>query len=312
MAIGFNYGQMSIPALIASWAADLASTGDFSIVDSGVSGGYALRHKEENLYLTLAVTPGPWTAIPAVGGGSGYKYQHGISVIYSTGFDTVGHVPSGTIKKGIITLSTPTGSAHGINTYLTDAYNGYQCNYWIDKYGIIGVIQNPYSHATMTGSFFALEWIPVAKREYSDGYTDAFFWSRRNYEANGSSYAPYAADNEAADAFYRNIRAFKTASNGAMVEEPYLKSAFRSNGNSKIYFEFAKYHNDLEMHQSPIAQTRRFFIVGDGAGLSLNDIVSWLDPNNVTVHKFFITAATSPTTAAKFFVGIPYENAYLY
>ncbi len=310
--IGFNYGQMSIPALIASWVADLGSTDDFSIIDEQVSGGYALRYKTENLYLTLAVTPGPWTSNPQVGGSNGYNIQHGISVIYSSDFDTVGHVPSGTIKKGIITLSTPVSNAHGVSTYLTDVYNGYQCNYWIDKYGITGVIQNPYTHSTMTGSFFALEWIPVAKREYSDGFTDAFFWSRRNYEANGSSYTPYVADSELASAFYRNIRALKTASNGVMVEEPYLKKAFRSEGNSKIYFDFAKYHNDLEMHKSPITQTRRWFIVDDASGLSLNDIVSWLDPDNITVHKFFITAVTSPTTAAKFMVGIPYDNAFEY
>ena len=191
------------------------------------------------------------------------------------------------------------------------ADSSFQINYWVDKYGFIGVIQNPYADGEASGAFFACEFLPDVTKEFSDGYTNVMAYTKRNHAYFYGGYK-YSIPSSATQ-YYHAVRPFNLVGTHATnIREGHLRPAFRSAGNSKIYFEFPTYENEIVNWRTPIAQTRRWFFVEESGGLSLNDVVSWLDPDNVTVHKFFITAATSPDTATKVIVAIPYENAYQY
>ena len=302
--MGFHYGTNSIPGFVAELAAELVATGDFTMHDDQAAGGYCLRYKDQNLYIYIeAVMSGQY--------GTGPDYFAGVGVRFSTGWNLETHAPTDTIRRWAMAPLfcmddvAPSGARMG-------ADSSFQINYWIDKYGFTGVIQNPYNDSFASGAFFACEFLPDTAKEFSDGYTNVMAYTKRNYHKYETGTGDYPAPGSASY-YYHTLRPFGLAETGGTnIREGHLRPAFRSAGNSKIYFEFPTYENEIVNWRTPIAQTRRWFFVEESGGLSLNDVVSWLDPDNVTVHKFFITAATSPDTATKVIVAIPYENAYQY
>lgn len=307
--MGFHYGTNSIPGFIAELAAELAATDDFTMHDDQAVGGYCLRYKDQNLYMLIeTVTNGEYGKSYYYSGTTYYARFAGIGVRFSTGWNLETHAPADTIRRWVMAplfcaSGTPSSARLG-----TDS--NFQINYWIDKYGFVGVIQNPYSENEASGVLFACEFLPDASKEFSDGYTNVMAYTKRNYAYWGSAEKPPAGSTAY---YYHALRPFGLAETGdTNIREAYLRPAMRSSGNSKIYFEFPTYENDIVNWQAPIAQTRRWFFVQESGGMSLNDVVSWMDPDKVTVHKFFITAATSPDTANKVIVAIPYENAYQY
>lgn len=300
--MGFHYGTNSIPGFVAELAAELAATDDFTMHDNQAAGGYCLKYKDQNLYMLIE-------SVVNKDYGKDYARFSGIGVIFSTGWDMETHAPADTIRRwALAPLFCYTSSTN-------DARQGedstFQINYWVDKYGFVGVIQNPYDNYYASGAFFACEFLPDAAKEFSDGYTNVMAYTKRNYEywKSGSNRPGTGSDT----IYYHCLRPFGLCETGLTnIKEEYVRPAIRSDGNSKIYFDFATYENDIINWKAPIAQTRRWFFVREDSGLSLNDVVSWLDPDNVTVHKFFVTAATSPDTATKVMVAIPFENAYEY
>jgi len=301
--MGFHYGTNSIPGFVAELAAELAATDDFSMFDTQAVGGYCLRYKDQNLYMLIeTVTNGAY-------GHTTYAKFAGVGVRFSTGWDLENHVPADTIRRWALAplfcaAGTPTTTRMGVDS-------NYQINYFVDKYGVIGVIQNPYSNDQSSGVFFACEFLPDTAKEFADGYSNIMAYTKRNNPYWGD--ASYKPSTGSTAVYYHCLRPFGLAETAdSNIYESRLRAAFRSAGNSKIYFEFPSYENELSNLMTPIAQTRRWFFVQESGGMSLNDVVSWLDPDNVTVHKFFITAATCPDTATNVLVAIPYENAYQY
>lgn len=307
--MGFHYGQYSLPGLVAEIAAELDATSDFAIIDSEVTGGYALRYKDQNLYLMIeAVTNGDYGKSYS-SSGTYYAKFSGIGMRFSSDWDTANHVPAGTIRRYAFAplfcnTTTPSTARLGLDST-------FQVNYWVDKYGLIGVIQNPYADNYASGAFFALEFVPDTSKEFSDGFTNVMAFTKRNYDYwyNGSSNYP-SEDSEAY--YYHALRPFDAETGLTLIKEDEITLGYRSLGNSKVYFEFATTFNERVNWRTPIFQTKRWFFVREDSGLSLNDVVSWLDVDQVTVHKFFITAAISPDVSTKVIVGIPYENAYQY
>ena len=308
--MGFHYGTNSIPGFVAELAAELAATDDFTMYDDQAAGGYCLKYKDQNLYILIeTVTSAQY--------GKDYNYSvdyyyakfAGVGVRFSTGWDLATHAPADTIRRwAMAPLFCASGNP---STVRMGVDSNFQINYWVDKYGFQGVIQNPYGENEASGAFFSCEFLPDVSKEFSDGYTNIMAFTKRNhaYWSNGGC-KPTPGSTAY---YYHALRPFGLAETGdSNIKEAALRPAFRSSGNSKIYFEFATYENEMTNWWTPIAQTRRWFFVQESGGMSLNDVISWLDPDNVTVHKFFITAASSPDTANKVIVAIPYENAYQY
>lgn len=306
--MGFHYGTNSIPGFVAELAAELAATDDFTMHDDQAAGGFCLRYKDQNLYMLIETM---------INGGlanrdnTPYYKSNGVGVRFSTGWDLETHVPADTIRRwAVAPLFTYKGGTGSPSAARMGTDSSFQINYWVDKYGFTGVIQNPYSDDAASGAFFTCEFLPDSAKEFSDGYSNIMAFTKRNHHYFDGGYAALPGRS---DIYYHALRPFGLAeTRNSNIREGDLRSAFRSNGNSKIYFEFPTYENDITNWQAPIAQTRRWFFVKESGGLSLNDVVSWLDPDNVTVHKFFITAATSPDVANKVIVAIPYENAFEY
>lgn len=301
--MGFHYGTNSIPGFVAELAAELAATDDFTMHDDQAAGGFCLRYKDQNLYMLIE------TVIDGKIGGT-YTRFAGVGVRFSTGWNLETHAPADTIRRWAL---APVVCANGVppSTARMGTGSVFQINYWVDKYGFTGVIQNPYNESEASGAFFACEFLPDTAKEFSDGYTNIMAYTKRNYP-----YWPSAGDYPAGGSstiYYHVLRPFGLVETGlSNIREELLRPAFRSAGNSKIYFEFPTYENEITNWMTPIAQTRRWFFVQESGGMSLNDVISWLDPDNVTVHKYFITAVTSPDSANKVIVAIPYENAYQY
>ena len=307
--MGFHYGTNSIPGFVAELAAELAATDDFTMYDDQASTGYCLKYKDQNLYMLIeTVTNGEYG--PQYYSGSYYYARFaGVGVRFSTGWNIETHAPADTIRRWALAPlfcenGTPSGARMGVDS-------SFQFNYWVDKYGFQGIVQNPYSENQSSGAFFSCEFLPDATKEFADGYTNIMAYTKRNYAywVNGGCKPPAGSTAY----YYHALRPFGLAETGdTNIVESALRAAFRSAGNSKIYFEFPTYENELTNWMTPIAQTRRWFFVQESGGMSLNDVVSWLDPDNITVHKYFITAATCPDSAAKVVVAIPYENAFQY
>jgi len=305
--MGFHYGTNSIPGFVAELAAELAATDDFAMYDDQAPGGYCLQYKGQNLFMLIeTVTNGIY--------GSDYNGRTrfaGAGVRFSTGWNLETHTPADTIRRWALAplfcnSAAPSTARMGVDS-------SFQINYWVDKFGFQGVIQNPYGENCSSGAFFNCEFLPDTAKEFADGYSNIIAYTKRNYAWWYEETSTYYPAEGSTSVYYHALRPFGLAETGqSNIAESRLRPAFRSAGNSKIYFEFPTYENELTNWMTPIAQTRRWFFVQESGGMSLNDVVSWLDPDNITVHKYFITAATCPDSAATVVVAIPYENAFQY
>ena len=195
----FVAGAKTIDDWIAEVAGYLIATGDWETADDQVSGGIALRHIPTNNYLCLVKT------YLRNHDDASYRRTTGIRAVLSSQWDSENHTWAGSYNSVMIGLFekwgdyTSTYEATYLNNYM-DADNTYNISYWVDKYGVIGVIANPNSYnpannTATVGCFFAIEYIPVAAREYNDGLSDFFLITKQNWqprdlaEGVGSNYA---------------------------------------------------------------------------------------------------------------------------
>jgi hypothetical protein len=183
---------------------------------------------------------------------------------------------------------------------------------WVDRYGFIMTIQNNYSSGI--GTFTACEFFPSTWVEYDDSEKPIVFYSKK---ASGDWWEgrypinPYHAETQPTNAGFFYVRPFRfsmqTLANGH--EGSYMgRAAYKSEGNNKCYFDFPWYENDLIAGRKPFSQTRRWFQVDIAGGFSIGDILNWIDPDEVTVHKYIVAVVTAGTR----YYAIPYENAFDY
>lgn len=218
----------------------------------------------------------------------------GATLKIGSGWDATNKTPNGTVET------------YGANLF----YSGGDLNarifshmVYVDKFGFFWNIYNPYSDANSNGALIKVEFIPLTAKEYNDGASSIFvhcdtYPTQRSYE---TEYIPYYA--------YGQYLIRKGDSN--FIAYTATLKAFKSTGNNKIYFEFPRLHNNPTTYTSPIYQTKRWFYVNK-VGLAVNDVISWLDPDNVTIHKFIITEIGSARGKSDIYYAIPYENAYMY
>lgn len=300
----FKTDMYSVPDLVAEFTAMLAATPDFELYDDQVTNGYALRHSTD-LFITIRRIP---SVIVSSATTSGSRTDRGgLGITTSSGFDDVAHVPAGTIYDGLIPLY---GNNGPIPASYTDVDRLYPVDYWVDKYGIVGAIKNPFTDLQSTGCFFAFEFMPNTWKEYNDGFTPVFFHTVLNYNYWRNT---GAQPGQNLNYYYEGYHCFhhKTFS-PAIVKSSESEPAFRSVGNSKVYFQFPYYQNDLVNYRDPVAQSRRWFDVQTTGALAVNDIIAWLDVDGVTVRKYLIVDVPSGSSGNNPYFAIPYENAVPY
>lgn len=321
-----------IAEMVALMANQLKDTADFELIDEEVSGGYCLRYIPDDTYLAIVADASRWLNYTANTAGTGNSTQQrwtGIAFIFSSDWNIETHTPDGTIQTGALPLFyASTGWNAWLPAYL-DPANGYRfaSSFWIDKRGIVGAIQNPFNTINHQGLYFALEFIPAAKREFTDGLRSAMFHcrtSRTGHTGNStfSDSSDPAALNKNTHAAM-NLRPFSNIHQLRSLVNYYdLNQAFRSQGNSKIYFEFPTFHNQTDSHipsdvrhyRTPIYQSRRFFRVNPAAGVAVGDVIQYVDveADPPVIRKFILCSYDGVASNADMLIAIPYENAYMY
>lgn len=229
----------------------------------------------------------------------------GISLTVATGWVAGTHLPSGTtaVIHGVLydNCAQHDSNLGGLySNYITYLDKLYDHKLYVDQYGIHWNVYNPFSDFNSSGFYMNIEFIPTAHKEFDDANSSifAYCYSSREVYNNNTKYDMHFP------VYVNQSRLYYTTA---------YMSAFKSLGNNKIYFDFPRFCNDPASYLTPIAQTKRFFTINKTNGnLVVNDIISWLDPDNVTVHKFLVIEVSSAEGARSEYFAMPYENAYQY
>ncbi len=302
----FIQGTYDAPTIVATIANALKATDDFEEHDTGVSEGYCLRHIPTGQYLHILCERA--TSMESVN--TSYNIP-GIAFKFASSWDSALHKwdDNGNKLRGFFPMYT---NSIADLTPIT-APNKFNTAIWVDKYGVIMTLQNNYSYGA--GGIMAVEFFPSAWVEYDDTQPEIVFFARMTshwstekapsttfppHEDLGAMYArPYR--------FYSGVDSDSQTQQGVKYLYPY-QMAHKSEGNNKCYFDFPWYENDEIAARKPYAQTRRWFQVSNTGGFSIGDILNWIDPDDVTVHKYIVTVVT----AGNLYYAIPYENAFDY
>jgi hypothetical protein len=292
MLMAFYSGGTTMDQLIDLIANELIATGAWVTADGTLVAGAApakraLQHATDpNFFVYFARN------IVNNQGGSGYVNE--ILVQLSTGFNAATHVPSGTVQSTGIPCEASSVANNKAGTHYT----------WVDASGVTLLATwaaSGYSDYTV---FFTLE--RNTAKEYSDGFSNFFCASITNANYGIGSY-PYSGT------YYGNAASYpgNYTCNRAYILRPFnyaefsdynnaiatFFGAYRSLGNSKVYFEFPFFSNNQnQLQRMPIAQTGRFFLVQPGQGLSDGDLITYVQGPNT--YTYLVKLLQSPDSAA--------------
>lgn len=288
----FFSGNTDMDALIDLMADQLIATGAWGSADGTlVAGAHPAKRglvhlTDTNFFVYLERRVATSNA--------GIQGCNEIMVQLSTGFNTTTHLPSGTIQ----TTGIPTeGSASTVNT---PANNKTGTHYtWIDASGVTVLSTWAASGAFDFTVLFTLE--RNTSKEYSDGFTNFFCASipNANYFLYPNSAGGYYYSTGASSSNYGYNRGFLLRPFNFTEHGDYNNGlatffgAYRSLGNSKVYFGFPFFSNSqTPLQRSLIAQTQRFFLVQPGSGLSDGDLVTYVSGPNT--YTYLVKALQSP------------------
>jgi hypothetical protein len=265
---------------------DAWGTADATLVAGAHPAKRALQHlTDTNFYVTL-----DRNLVTSVGGWNANE----IRVQVSTGFNAATHAPSGTIQV----TGIPTESAINSNPTANNKLGSHWT--WIDASGFTVL-------STWAGSafndytvLFTLE--RNSAKEYADGFSNFFV-------ASLASANPIIGNNSGQGLYYGNRSvSFGQDFQRCIIGRPFsfqeysadsnslekFFGAYRSPGNSKVYFEFPYFsNNQLPLQRSPIAQTQRFFWVQPpGGGLADGDLVTYVQ--GASTLTFLVKLLQSP------------------
>lgn len=321
----FVQGSYDAPTIVATIAQALDATDDFEIhdenaVDNHNHSGYCMKHIPTGQFITFVPGYSQHSCYANRNFNEDRKFNTGIRVIFSGSWNLETHTYSGNkIYRGMIPLYG--GNQTNVNTLISP--NVFSTSLHIDKYGVVGTIQNTYSDGI--GAFVALEFFPQAWVEYDDTEEiAAILYCKRSRDNWNQSPISMNTPNRPAeghpDEGFYYVRPYRFmcqtyASNGnglgglGQHEGSFMeREAFRSEANNKVHFKFPMYENDVFAGRKPYAETRRWFKVSITGGLQIGDILNWIDPDGVTVHKFIVAVVT----AGAMYYAIPYANPFDY
>jgi len=306
----FFSGNTDMDALLNKIADELINTGSWLDADAAVSGSKrVVRHAvDANFYVLLERV-----ASPGYNGFTIFRLNE-IKVTVSSGWDSVGHLPTGTQEVTSIPAeswqtgqsnypfydSTTTGSGNKTGQYYL----------WADSSGVtlLATWTASNSHYDYT-SFFHLE--RNTTKEYADGFTNFFLLSLVNEDRTiyYSSYQFYVYRAPSGNDYSLNrkqyIRPFNTSTIDYALAVATFFDCYKSAGNSKVYFQFPYYSNNLDpLRRTPIAQTQRWFRVGVGLGVADGDLIDWV--NGAETWKFLAKTLQSPDSTNYLPIAIRY------
>jgi hypothetical protein len=281
----FFSGATDMDALIDLIADQLIATGAWGTADATLAAGAhpakrAVQHlTDPNFFVTLDRN--------IVGGG--YNGANEIRVQISTGFTA--HAPSGTMQ----TTGIPTESGFYQSAGVV-ANNKLGAHWtWIDAAGFT-VLSAWTSSASFNDwtVFFTLE--RSTAKEYADGYSNFFCASIPNSNNGVGNQGTYYSAFFGRAMVCRPFNFQEYASEANALEKFF--PAYRSPGNSKVYFEFPYWsNNQLPLQRAPIAQTQRFFWVqSQGGGLADGDLVTYVQ--GASTLTFLVKMLQSPDSTA--------------
>lgn len=191
-----------------------------------------------------------------------------IKVTVSSGFDTVSHVPTGTIETtSIAAESWQRGSGSYPFYSANDVGNGNKTGQywmWVDANGVSLFVtwlsRSLYDYTI----FFDLE--RNTTKEYADGFTNFFLVALTNddreiYYSSGSTYRMNVYEGVSGTFDHdlnrkEYIRLFNTSTTAYESGIETVFDGYKSAGNSKVYVQFPYYPNNLDAsRRTPIAQT---------------------------------------------------------
>lgn len=294
----FFSGATDMDAFIDLIADQLIATGAWATADASLVAGVhpakrAVVHlTDANFYVTLDrnITAGL---------GIANVYWNEVRIRISTGF-AAGN-PSGTIH----TTGIPTESQLSTSSANIPANNKLGSHWtWIDASGFTTNTVWAASSLQDYAVFFTLE--RNTSKEYADGLSNFFVAAvPNNNPVSGTS-----ASNTQGQ-YYGNDNATNNHDAGrAFVCRPFdyqeyadplnglewFFGAYRSPGNSKVYFVFPFFSDgQVPLQRSPIAQTQRFFRVEPGQGLADGDLVTYAVGGNT--FTYIVKTLQSPDSA---------------
>ncbi|MHB8633027.1 MAG: hypothetical protein ACYDBQ_03535 [Thermoplasmatota archaeon] len=303
----FFSGNSDMDTLIDLIADQLIATGAWGTADAALATGQhpakrAIKHLTDanlNVYFTRQVLSVP-----------GSTRWNEILIQISTGFDTVGHAPNGTIQTtGICCEGWQKYNSGAQYYYGNDVGSGNKAvtHYtWIDAAGVTLQVTGATSPAKDFTVFFNLE--RNTTKEYADGFSNVFCAAIPNDDVG-------FYDQTYTQSYYSNaVGAGQGSPNGAgraNICRPFnyqqyagyagglatFFGSYRSLGNSKVYFEFPFFSNNQVVAQpQPIAQTGRFFLINPGQGMADGDLVTYVSGANT--YTFLVKLLQSPDSIA--------------
>lgn len=298
----FIQGSYDIPTTIGLITQALVATDDFEMVDEEAldnhnHAGICIKHIPTSQYISFYTGYGR-TCLPN-------RDTTGLKVVFSTAWNAETHGWDGTVYRGLVSIWNDDSS--DITRLITP--NVYSTSMWVDKYGVVGTFQNTYQGS---GGMFSLEFFPQTWVEYDDGHQPIVLYTKRqnsgtDYGSDASGWgAMIGTDNHFG--YLRPYRFFDSTAIGDNRGSYMEREAYRSEGNNKVYFKFPTYENGAVAARTAFAETRRWFRVSVTGGIQIGDILNWIDPDEVTVHKFIVVVAKGDSM----YYAIPYENAFDY
>ena len=275
--MAFFSGNTTMDALVDKLADELIATGAWGTADATLVAG-ASPAKRAVQHLTDASF---FVTIERILSSVGNVRYNEIKVRVSTGFDTALHVPSGTVEvtgipaEGWQSNNTSIANYDGSSTGTNKSGTYYL---WVDAAGIaVLATWAPVSnHFDFTSALFIER---ITTKEYADGYSNFFVAAWTNADSalyTGSTASGYFRSTAFDLQRKQGIRPFSgtTTDNYTTMLETFF-GAYRSPGNSKIYLQFPYFSNTTASPQrTPIAQSKKFFLVALGVGLGDGDTVN--------------------------------------
>ena len=302
--------------LIATGAwmdADLALNGVDAVPGDALGAERVVAHATDpNFYVYLS------RRVSWNGNTSNARFNE-VRVQVASGWDLGTHAPTGTVYTSGIPLEAWNRFSSSYSYYSTTTIGsdnkGGQFWAWIDDFGFTVLSTWDSSGFLDYTSFFNLE--RNSGKEYSDGYTNFFHSAYANtdpevrHSSSGTYYRARYYENEQATSGWGDLgraESMRPFNQQAYVHSTAAKTffaAFKSDGNSKVYFQFPFYSNNEDAAKpSLIAQTDRWFVVGVSQGLADGDLVDFV--NGAEVWKYLVKTPQSPDSTAYLPIALRY------
>lgn len=309
----FYNGTTTADELLNLVADQLIATGAWVDADATVLGSQrVVAHATDlNLYVYLS-------RLVSYNGNTSNARFNEIRVQVSSGWDTGTKAPTGTIETSGIPLESWQRYSSSYPYYSTTTVGSGnksgQFWAWIDQHGFTVLATWDASGYHDYTSFFNLE--RNTAKEYSDGYTNFFHtaWTTSDYAlrhtSGGTYYQARYFENTQGSSYAdlgraESMRPFNQQSYSYTNAVKTFFSAFKSDGNSKVYFQFPFYSNNQDAAKpSLIAQTDRWFLVGVSQGLADGDLVDFV--NGAEVWKYLVKTPQSPDSTNYLPVAVRY------